>query len=77
MKTHYITYRTEYEAGWGSRPVMKTGTWITIGVVAFIGIWIAFWAIGLSNTYNKKFVTGKAFQQNCEIVFDNTWKKIQ
>ena len=56
---------------------MKTGTLITIGVIVLLGAWIAFWAIGLSNTYHKKFVTGKAFQQNCEIVFDITWKKIQ
>ena len=32
---------------------MKTGTLITIGVVVLLGAWIAFWAIGLSNTYNK------------------------
>lgn len=56
---------------------MKKGTLITLGIVVFLGAWFAIWAIGLSNTYNKKFVTGKAFQQNCEIVFDNTWKKIQ
>jgi hypothetical protein len=56
---------------------MKTGTIITLGVVGVLVIGFAIWAIGLSNTYNKKFVTGKAFQQNAEVVFDNTWKKIQ
>jgi hypothetical protein len=55
---------------------MKTGTLIGIGLFLVLGISFTIWAIGLSNTYNKKFVTGKAFQQNCEIVFDNTWKKI-
>ena len=55
---------------------MKTGKIITLGVIAFIAISFAVWAIGLSNTYNKKFETGKAFQTNCELVFDNTWKKI-
>ena len=56
---------------------MKTGTLIGLGVAAVLIIGIVIWAIGLSNTYNKKFVTGKAFQQNAEVVFDNTWKKIQ
>lgn len=55
---------------------MKTGTLITLGVIGVLVIGLVIWAIGLSNTYNKKFVTGKAFQQNSEIVFDNTWKKI-
>ncbi len=56
---------------------MKKGTLITLGVIGVLVIGLVIWAIGLSNTYNKKFVTGKAFQQNCEVVFDNTWKKIQ
>jgi len=56
---------------------MKIGRIIGFGVVAVIVLAIVFWAVGLSNTYNKKFVSGKAFQQNSEIVFDNTWKKIQ
>ena len=56
---------------------MKIGKIIGLGVVVVIVLEIVFWAVGLSNTYNKKFVSGKAFQQNSEIVFDNTWKKIQ
>ena len=56
---------------------MKTGTLITLGIAGFIGFGIVFWAIGLSNTYNTKLETGKAFQKNSEVVFDNTWKKIQ
>ena len=56
---------------------MKTGFLITAGIVVLLGIMVAFWAIGLSNTYNKKFVTGKAAQLNSQVVFDNTWKKIQ
>lgn len=56
---------------------MKAGTLITLGISGFIGFSIVFWAIGLSNTYNKKLETGKAFQKNSEVVFDNTWKKIQ
>jgi hypothetical protein len=56
---------------------MKTGTLIGLGIAGVVVVAILFWAIGLSNTYNKKFVTGKACQQNSEIVFDNTWKKIQ
>ena len=56
---------------------MKTGTLIGLGVAGVIVVAILFWAIGLSNTYNKKFQTGKAFQKNAEVVFDNTWKKIQ
>lgn len=56
---------------------MKTGTMIGLGVAGVVVLAIVFWAIGLSNTYNKKFQTGKAFQKNSEVVFDNTWKKIQ
>ncbi len=56
---------------------MKTGTLIGLGVAGVLIVGLIIWAIGLSNTYNKKLVTGKAFQKNCEIVFDNTWKKIQ
>jgi hypothetical protein len=55
---------------------MKIGKIIGFGVAAIIVLSIVFWAVGLSNTYNKKFVQGKAFQQNSEVVFDNTWKKI-
>lgn len=56
---------------------MKTGTLIGLGTFVLIVLLGVFWAIGLSNTYNKKFVSGKAAQTNCELVFDNTWKKIQ
>jgi len=53
------------------------GKIIGLGVAGIIIVSIVIWAIGLSNTYNKKFVSGKAFQQNSEVVFDNTWKTIQ
>ena len=56
---------------------MKTGTIIGLGVAGVVIVAILFWAIGLSNTYNKKLETGKAFQKNSEVVFDNTWKTIQ
>jgi len=56
---------------------MKTGTIIGLGIFAIIAVSIVVWAIGLSNTYNVKFETGKAFQKNSEVVFDNTWKIIQ
>ena len=56
---------------------MKTGTLIGLGVAGVLIVGIIIWAIGLSNTYNTKFITGKAFQKNAEVVFDNTWKKIQ
>jgi len=55
----------------------KAGTLITLGLVGAFVIGVLIWAIGLSNTYNKKFQTGLAFQKNAEVVFDNTWKKIQ
>jgi hypothetical protein len=56
---------------------MKAGTLITIGVIGIIVLGFVFWAIGVSNSEKKLYLTGKAAQQNCEVVFDNTWKKIQ
>lgn len=56
---------------------MKKGSIIGIGIFGVIALSVIIWAIGLSNTYNKKLVQGKAFQQNTEVVFDNTWKTIQ
>jgi len=56
---------------------MKTGKIIGLGLFVVVALWIVFWAIGVSNTYNKKFQTGKAAQLNSQVVFDNTWKKIQ
>lgn len=55
---------------------MKKGAIITLVLVGLVGLGIAAWAIGVSNTYNKKYKTGKAAQQNSQVVFDNTWKKI-
>lgn len=55
---------------------MKTGTWITIGVVALLGIWIAVWAVGVSNSEKKLYLLGKAQEKNCQIIFDKTWKTI-
>ena len=54
---------------------MKTGKIIGFGALGLVAA-VAIWAISLSNTYNKKFQTGKAAQLNSQIVFDNTWKKI-
>jgi len=56
---------------------MKAGFLITLGLVAVLGIGFAIWAIGLSNSEKKLFLTGKAAQQNSEVVFDNTWKTIK
>jgi len=56
---------------------MKAGLLITIGTIVVLGAMVVFWAIGVSNTYNKKLVTGKAAQLNSEVVFDNTWKTIK
>ena len=50
---------------------------IGVGVVVILVAIVAFWWVGVLNTYNKKFVTGQAVQQSSQIVFDNTWKKIQ
>lgn len=52
------------------------GKIIGFGIAGIVILAIVIWAVSLSNTYNKKFVQGKAFQQNSEVVFDNTWKKI-
>lgn len=56
---------------------MKIETKIGLGVVLVLVASMVIWAIGLSNNYNKKMETGKAFQKNSEVVFDNTWKIIQ
>ncbi len=53
------------------------GRIILLGIISIFALIIIFWAIGVSNTYNKKLVTGQAAQQSCEVVYDNTWKKIQ
>ncbi len=55
---------------------MKAGTLITLGVIGVIVIGFVIWAIGLSNSEKKLYLAGKAAQNNSEIVFDNTWKKI-
>jgi len=55
---------------------MKTGTLITLGVVLVLGLFVAFWAIGVSNSEKKLYLTGKAAQKQTEVIFDNTWKKI-
>lgn len=56
---------------------MKTGTLIGLGVVVLLGVMFAFWAIGISNSEKKLYLTGKAAQQNCEVIFDNMWKTIK
>lgn len=38
----------------------NAGFLITAGVVLILGAMVVFWAIGVSNTYNKKLVAGKA-----------------
>jgi len=55
----------------------KTGILITLGVILFISAWFAMWAIGLSNTEKKLYLSGKAVQQQTEVIFDNTWKTIR
>jgi hypothetical protein len=56
---------------------MKTGTLITAGVIILLGLMFIFLAIGVSNSEKKLFLTGKAAQQNCEVIFDNMWKTIK
>lgn len=56
---------------------MKAGTLITFGIIGIVVLSIVFWAIGVSNTYNQKFQTGKAKQLSCQNNFDNMWKTIQ
>lgn len=55
---------------------MKTGK-IILGLSGLLVVFSVVWVINVINSYNTKFVTGQAFQKNCEVVFDNTWKKIQ
>jgi hypothetical protein len=56
---------------------MKTGTLIGAGVFALIVVGFLFWAIGLSNTEKKLYLTGKAAQNQTQVIFDNTWKTIR
>jgi len=56
---------------------MKTGTLITLGVLSLLTMMFVFWAIGVSNAEKKLYLSGKAAQQNSEVVFDNTWKTIK
>lgn len=53
------------------------GKIIVFGVIALVAVMFAFWAIGVSNDEKKLYLTGKAAQHDNEVVFDNTWKKIQ
>ncbi|MFA6090053.1 MAG: hypothetical protein WC755_09430, partial [Candidatus Woesearchaeota archaeon] len=53
------------------------GKIIGIGVVVLVIVIGIFWAIGVSNDEKKLYLTGKAAQKDNEVVFDNTWKKIQ
>ena len=55
---------------------MKTGTLIGLGVFAVIALSFLFWAIGLSNTEKKLFLSGKAVQLQTQVIYDNTWKTI-
>lgn len=56
---------------------MKTGLLITIGAIVVLGVMFAVWAIGVSNTEKKLFLTGKAMEKSCQNNFDNMWKTIQ
>lgn len=56
---------------------MKTGKLIVFGVFFLFAAWVIIWAIGISNIEKKLYLSGKAAQQNSEVVFDNTWKTIQ
>lgn len=55
---------------------MKTQK-IILGLSLLLLVFAVLWVISVLNSYNKKFVMGQAFQKNSEVVFDNTWKKIQ
>lgn len=50
---------------------------LIFGSVGLVVLLVVFWAIGISNTEKRMFLSGKAAQQNCEVIFDNTWKTIQ
>lgn len=56
---------------------MKTGTFIGLGVIGVVVLAFVFWAIGLSNTEKKLYLTGKAAQKQTEVIFDNVWKTIR
>ena len=52
------------------------GKKIGFGIAGILVLIAIIWAVSLSNTYNKKFETGKAVQKNSEVTFDNVWKTI-
>ena len=53
------------------------GIFITLGVVVLLGAMFAFWAIGVSNSEKKLYLSGKAMETSCQNNFDNMWKTIQ
>lgn len=56
---------------------MKKGLFIGLGVVVVIAIFIAVWAIGVSNSEIRLKNTGEAQQEVCEAYFDKVWKILQ
>lgn len=53
------------------------GFLITLGVLLILGLSVAFWAIGVSNTEIRTRNTGKAQEQVCAAFFDKMWKILQ
>jgi hypothetical protein len=55
---------------------MKKTGWIIFGLIAIFAVSLIIWAIGVSNDEKRLYLTGKAVQKDCEVIFDNTWKTI-
>ena len=53
------------------------GFLIGLGVFVILGISIAFWAVGVSNTEIRLRNRGNAQQENCAAFFDKMWKILQ
>jgi hypothetical protein len=56
---------------------MKKGLLIFAGIVVILGLMVAFWAIGLSNSEIKLRNRGNAQQEACAAYFDKVWKVLQ
>lgn len=56
---------------------MKKGLLISAGVIVILGLMVAFWAIGLSNSEIRLKNRGNAQQEACAAYFDKVWKVLQ
>jgi len=55
----------------------KVGKWITIVAVAFVGVMIAIWGIGVSNTEIELRIQAEAQQKNNENIYQKVWTVIK